>query len=97
MRAEEGTEVDHISGDKLDNRRTNLRFATRSMQAQNAHTPKGRYRNVYLDKRDGVYYGQIRIGKERFHTGRDPDREVIRLRVEELRRKLLPHARRYWG
>ena len=40
MRPEEGFEVDHINGDKLDNRRTNLRCVTHSQNHFNMpHRP----------------------------------------------------------
>lgn len=44
-------EVDHKNGDRLDNRRENLRAATREANAQNAMQPLGRsgFRGVQLD------------------------------------------------
>lgn len=55
-------DVDHISMDGLDNRRSNLRVATRSQNSQN--TPKRRnntsgYKGVIWHKRNKKWYARI--------------------------------------
>jgi len=54
MCANSGVQVDHINGDKLDNRKCNLRFANNSQQRMNQGIQKNNssgYRGVTWDKR----------------------------------------------
>jgi hypothetical protein len=62
--ARPGQEVDHANRNSLDNRRSNLRFATRSQQAVNVHYKPGisGYRGVQCDfDRTRPYRAKITI------------------------------------
>jgi hypothetical protein len=66
--APDGVQVDHINGDKLDNRRANLRLVTRNQNAQNL-------RGARADSRIGLR------GVERTHSGRFRARVWVRGRA----------------
>ena len=61
--ARRGIYVDHINGNQLDNRRSNLRLATTAQNAQNLRTPrdnKSGYKGVYFDKHRGRWKAHIK-------------------------------------
>ena len=57
----EGFDVDHINGNTLDNRRCNLRVATRSQNMANTgpHVDGSGYKGVTYDKRRNRYFARI--------------------------------------
>jgi len=66
-------EIDHIDGDKLNNRVENLRDATRTINAQNTRHARRHSRSGLLGafwfKRDATWVSKIRIGGHMTHLG----------------------------
>jgi hypothetical protein len=78
MQAPKGTFVDHHNGDSLDNRRENLRLATRCQNMQNMQRRKNKnktssqYIGVYRDKDRCLWAFQLRANKKVVAAGRFP-------------------------
>jgi hypothetical protein len=67
MNAPDGVLVDHINGDSLDNRRSNLRLATHSQNQYNKRKAKNtssRFKGVYFRKNRGKWIAYIVAGKK---------------------------------
>ena len=66
-----GMEIDHINGNKIDNRIENLRLVTRRQNQQNRKTHRaGQLVGCYFHKSSGKYQAQIGIGEKRVWLGR---------------------------
>lgn len=67
-----GLDTDHVNGNGVDNRKNNLRSATRSQNHMNRKSRPGsvsKYKGVYLDKRFGNWVAQIRLNNKSTHIG----------------------------
>ena len=66
------TLIDHINHDGIDNRKANLRLATRAQNSRNRR-PVGRgssqYKGVRCRESDGVFIAEIRAGRKRIYLG----------------------------
>lgn len=68
----DGMDTDHINGNGLDNRRSNLRNATRTQNQWNRRENKkgaSKYKGVYWHKQHRKWIASIQVGKIRFHLG----------------------------
>lgn len=72
MQPLDGYVVDHIDGDGLNNRRSNLRICTVRQNLQNQAKAPGcssQYKGVHRDKRTGKFTAEIRPGRKQIHIG----------------------------
>lgn len=76
MKAPKGKMVDHINGDKLDNRRVNLRLCTNAENMRNRQKTRfntSGFKGVYWNKRDKKWQAQIKIFYKQVCVGRFDD------------------------
>lgn len=67
-----GLEIDHRDGDRLNNRRANLRPATRAQQVQNTSlrsNNRSGVKGVYWDKKSGKWRAVIKADGRAFQLG----------------------------
>jgi hypothetical protein len=68
MNPPEGKEVDHIKGNRQDNRRSQMRNCTHQQNTQNRHGIN-KCPGIYLDKRLQRYYAQVKINGKNKQIG----------------------------
>ena len=74
--------VDHIDGNKTNNKASNLRVCTRSENMWNARTPTTNtsgFKGAYWDKRRGLWLSLIRVCGKSKHLGRFTSAEEAHL------------------
>ncbi len=89
----DGYQIDHANGDTLDNRRCNLRFATRSQNQMNKPPAGGTsaFKGVYrLRSGPRPWRACIRVGGRRLHLG-------LFAREEDAARAYDAAARQHFG
>lgn len=89
--------VDHINGDRLDNRRRNLRLVSQAENQQNRSplrpVPRSgsRYRNVSWDKRARRWVVTIGHNYQRYHIGSFDSEEEAAEAARRARAELYTH------
>ncbi|NHW45989.1 HNH endonuclease [Paenarthrobacter sp. MSM-2-10-13] len=87
MDAPKGTEIDHANGDRLDNRRSNLRFCTRQQNMRNRTVSNQTgYKGIYWRKQSQAYVARLTVDGRSIHAGmsRDPELAAILYDVAAL-------------
>lgn len=76
MKAQDGVEIDHKSGDGLDNRKSNLRIATHSQNMANRKRPstnKTGFKGVYFSSSNRKFNATIQVNKRTKWLGKFDD------------------------
>jgi hypothetical protein len=88
-------EVDHINGNRLDNRRSNLRIVTSAQQKQNqsghANTSSA-YRGVTWNSDRDRWDAQVCLGGRHHHVGSFADELVAARAASAFREAHMPHT-----
>ena len=87
-----GKHVDHINGDRLDNRRINLRLSTRSQNAfnvkKNPVNASSRYKGVSWSKIKNKWHARIRKDYKMNHLGYFEDEHLAALAYDKAALKM---------
>jgi hypothetical protein len=97
LRLEPGDERvgDHINGDRLDNRRANLRAVTQAQNAQNRRSDRdglSRFRGVYYDSRQNRWRATGRLDGRARAVGSFTCEIEAAVAAEAFRREHMPFA-----
>lgn len=96
MNAPKGIEVDHINHNPLDNRKSNLRFATRSQNEQNKPPDvvggRSGHRNVYWVEANQKYRVLLMLNKRNIHFGYFSNLDEAAAVARRARQQVFTHA-----
>lgn len=88
-------QVDHINRDKLDNRRCNLRPATRAENNQNSSSQRGsssKYRGVYWSSVNQRWVAQVKVNRRSTHVGCFTNEDEAGEAARQARLRIYPYA-----
>lgn len=89
----DGLVVDHISGDGLDNRRSNLRPATHSQNLLNRGKTRRNtsgYKGVSWDKERELWCVEFKYNRVRYRIGRFADKVEAAMAYDDVARRVCP-------
>ncbi len=87
----DGVQVDHVNGDKLDNRRANLRVCTQAQNQQNNYHDRP-YRGTYWDAQSKRWRAQVRLAGKCHRLGHFATREEAAAVASAFRREHMPFS-----
>lgn len=87
--------IDHINGDTLDNRRSNLRIGTMALNSQNRRVTSGftsKYRGVYWSDDKQRWIAKAQINRRNHYVGSFFSEEEADQAVRKWRERNMPFA-----
>lgn len=72
MKTPDGMDTDHLNGNRIDNRKENLRICTRSQNLRNSQKRsdnKSGYKGVAFHNFSGLFHAYIRVNKRQISLG----------------------------
>lgn len=94
LRVPQGSQVDHINGNQLDNRKENLRAATTAQNAQNQGSRGGssRFRGVHWCATREKWCASAQLDRKKVNLGRYDDELVAREAAHKFRAEHMPFS-----